>query len=99
MSRLVVDLLRPYRGRLAIVFAAMLLEIATSLAAPWPLKLVIDDALGNHHLPDWLDWAHQYAGFGKHTLGVALFAGAATLLIAAVGALATYIDNYYTTSV
>src|ERR1700754_5084715 len=98
MSRLVIDLLRPYRGWLAIVFAAMLVEIAMSLAAPWPLKLVIDDALGNHHLPHWLEWAHDY-GFGKHTLGVALFAGVATLAIAVVGAIAGYIDNYYTTSV
>ena len=51
MSRLVIDLLRPYRGWLAIVFVAMLVEIAAGLAARWPLKLVIDDALGNHHLP------------------------------------------------
>jgi subfamily B ATP-binding cassette protein MsbA len=99
MTRLVFELLRPYRGRLAIVFAAMLIEIGTGLAAPWPLKLVIDDALGNHHLPHWLDWAHEYGGFGKHTLGVALFAGAATLAIAVIGAVASYIDNYYTTSV
>ena len=98
MSRLVVDLLRPYRGWLAIVFVAMLVEIAMSLAAPWPLKLVIDDALGNHHLPHWLAWAHEYAGFGKHTLGVALFAGVATLAIAVTGAIASYIDNYFTTS-
>jgi ABC-type multidrug transport system fused ATPase/permease subunit len=98
MSRLVTDLLRPYRRWLAIVFAAMLVEIAMSLAAPWPLKLVIDDALGNHHLPHWLDWAHEYAGFGKHTLGVALFAGASTLAIAIFAAVASYIDNYYTTS-
>jgi ABC-type multidrug transport system fused ATPase/permease subunit len=98
MSRLVIDLLRPYRRWLAIVFAAMLVEIAMSLAAPWPLKLVIDDALGNHHLPQWLDWAHEYAGFGKHTLGVALFAGASTLAIAVFAAVASYIDNYYTTS-
>ena len=34
MSRLVIDLLRPYRGWLAIVFIAMLIEIGTSLAAP-----------------------------------------------------------------
>lgn len=54
MTRLVLGLLRPYRGWLAIVFAAMLLEIAASLAAPWPLKLVLDDALGKHRLPDWL---------------------------------------------
>jgi ABC-type multidrug transport system fused ATPase/permease subunit len=98
MSRLVIDLLRPYRGWLAIVFVAMLVEIATSLAAPWPLKLVLDDALGNHHLPRWLEWAHEYAGFGKHALGVALFAGVATLVIATVGAIASYINNYYTTS-
>jgi ABC-type multidrug transport system fused ATPase/permease subunit len=99
MTGLVLELLRPYRGRLAIVFFAMLIEIGTGLAAPWPLKLVIDDALGNHHLPNWLDWAHEYGGFGKHTLGVALFAGAATLAIAMVGAIASYIDNYFTTSV
>src|ERR1700709_1789155 len=99
MTRLVIDLLRPYRGWVAVVFAAMLIEIAASLAAPWPLKLVIDDALGNHHLPGWLDWAHEYAGFGKHTLGVALFAGVSTLAIAAFAAVASYIDNYYTTSI
>ena len=98
MTRLVLGLLRPYRGWLAVVFVAMLLEIATSLAAPWPLKLVLDDALGKHRLPDWLAWAHDY-GFGRHTLGVALFAGVATLVIAIIGAIATYIDNYYTTSV
>jgi len=98
MTRLVLGLLRPYRGWLAVVFVAMLLEIATSLAAPWPLKLILDDALGKHRLPDWLAWAHDY-GFGRHTLGVALFAGVATLVIAVIGAIATYIDNYYTTSV
>jgi ABC-type multidrug transport system fused ATPase/permease subunit len=98
MSRLVLDLIRPYRRWLVIVFIAMLVEIAASLAAPWPLKLVIDDALGNHHLPSWLEWAHDY-GFGKHTLGVAMFAAATTLAIAVIGAVASYIDNYYTTSV
>ena len=98
MTRLVLDLIRPYRGWLLIVFVAMLVEIAMSLAAPWPLKLVLDDALGNHQLPEWAAWAHSW-GIGRHTLGVALFAGIATLLIAVIGAVATYIDNYYTTSV
>src|SRR5947207_6472875 len=54
LSRLVFALLRPYRVWLAIVFIAMLVEIATSLAAPWPLKLVLDDPLGKHHLTGWL---------------------------------------------
>ena len=46
----------------------------------------------------WLEWAHDY-GFGRHTIGVALFAGAATIVIAVISAIATYIDNYYTESV
>ena len=98
LSGLIVDLLRPYRGWLAVVLAAMLVEIAMSLAAPWPLKLVLDDALVNRHLPEWLAWAHGL-GFGQHTLGVAAFAGVATVLIAAVGAVAAYVDNYYTASI
>jgi ABC-type multidrug transport system fused ATPase/permease subunit len=97
-ASMVLGLLRPYRGWLLIVFGAMLIEIAMSLAAPWPLKLILDDALGRHRLPEWLAWAHDY-GFGRHTAGVALFAGVATMLIAVIGAIATYIDNYYTTSV
>ncbi len=95
---LVLALVRPYRGWLAIVFAAMMVEIAMSLAAPWPLKLILDDALGHHRLPEWAEWAHTL-GIGHHTMGVALFAALATLAIAVVGAIATYIDNYYTTSI
>jgi ABC-type multidrug transport system fused ATPase/permease subunit len=98
LTHLVLQLVRPYRGWLVIVFIAMLVEIAMSLAAPWPLKLVLDDALVHHKLPDWLAWAHDY-GIGRNTLGVALFAGLSTLLIAIIAAIATYVDNYYTTSV
>jgi len=98
LRQLVLELIRPYHGWLAIVFVAMLVEIAMSLAAPWPLKLVLDDALGNHKLPEWLAWAHNY-GISRNTLGVAVFAGLATVLIAIIAAIATYIDNYYSTSV
>src|SRR5215467_6624165 len=98
LASMVLRLLRPYRGWLLIVFIAMLIEIAMSLASPWPLKLILDDALGRHRLPDWLAWAHDY-GIDRDTFGVALFAGLATIAIAIVGAVATYIDSYYSTSV
>jgi subfamily B ATP-binding cassette protein MsbA len=98
MMPFVRELVRPYTGGLVIVLAAMVVETLMSLAAPWPLKIVLDDALGHHQLPHWLEWAHDY-GFGRHTLGVALFAGAATIVIAVIGAVASYIDNYYTESV
>lgn len=98
MTRLVLGLMKPYHAWLVIVLVAMLIEVLMSLAAPWPLKLVLDDALGTHHLPSWLEWAHQL-GIGRHTLGVALFAGIATLTIAVISGIATYIDNYYTASI
>ena len=60
LMRLVLRLLRPYYAWLIIVFAAMLVEIVMSLAAPWPLKLVLDDALGHHKLPEILAWAHDF---------------------------------------
>ena len=98
MMPFVRELVRPYGKWLAIVLAAMLVETLMSLAAPWPLKLVLDDALGAHKLPQALEWAHEY-GFGRHTLGVALFAGVLTVIIAVIGAVASYIDNYFTESV
>jgi subfamily B ATP-binding cassette protein MsbA len=98
MTRLVLDLVRPYRGWLLIVFLAMLVETAMSLAGPWPLKVVIDNVLGGHKLPDWLRWLDDSA-LAQSKMGLAAVAAIALIVIAAVGALATYIDNYYTESV
>jgi len=43
--RLVGGLLRPYRGGwLTIVLLALLVETAMSLAAPWPLKVILRSA-------------------------------------------------------
>ena len=48
MTHLVLELIRPYRGWLIIVFVAMLIETAMSIAAPWPLKIIIDNVVGKH---------------------------------------------------
>src|SRR3974390_2240819 len=95
MAGLILDLIRPYRGWLAIVFMAMLMETAMSLAAPWPLKVVIDSVVGGHKLPAWLGWLRGFS-WGENTAGLALAAGIGVVLIALVGAIAVYIDNYYT---
>ena len=39
MFALIRELVRPFTGWLIIVFVAMLIETAMSLASPWPLKL------------------------------------------------------------
>jgi len=98
MTGLVLALVRPYRLWLAVVFGAMLIETAMSMAGPWPLKVVIDNVLGTHPLPEWLGWIRDLPLAGSKT-GLALIAAVGVVAIAALGALATYIDNYYTESV
>src|SRR3954464_6487712 len=97
-SQLVRELLCPYHAGLTIVLIAMMIETATSIAAPWPLKVVLDNAVGHDALPRWLQWVHD-TGLPRDTMGLAAFAAIAAILIAAVGAIASYIDNYYTESV
>ena len=98
MFSLIRELVKPYTGWLIIVFIAMLIETAMSLASPWPLKVVIDSVLGSHPLPDWLRGLKDLS-VGDSKMGLALLAGLGVVLIAVVGAVATYIDNYYTESV
>ena len=54
MFRFARNLIRPYRGTLVIILLAMLVETAMSLAAPWPLKIILDNVVGNHKLEPWL---------------------------------------------
>jgi ABC-type multidrug transport system fused ATPase/permease subunit len=97
MTRLIRELLRPYRGRLAVILLAMLVQTLMSLAAPWPLKVVIDDVVGGHPPPRWIAWLLPMLG-GDSRLHVAAAAGIVTVLIAAVTGLAFYVSNYYTES-
>jgi len=97
MTRLILELLRPYRGRLTVILMAMLVQTVMSLAAPWPLKVIIDDVVGNHPAPRWIAWLLPMLG-GEGRLHVAAAAGIVTVLIAAVSGLAFYVANYYTES-
>ena len=98
LGRLVLELIRPYRGWLAIVFVAMLVETIMSIAAPWPLKIIIDNVVGDHKLPEFLTWLRDFSA-GEKTLALAGVIAFGSILIAVLGAVAGYIDNYYTESV
>jgi ABC-type multidrug transport system fused ATPase/permease subunit len=99
MIRLIRELIRPYRGKLLIILAAMLVETAMSLASPWPLKIIIDNVIDHKKLPHLLDELVRPLLDGGHKLQVAGLAALAFIGIALIGALASYIDNYYTESV
>jgi subfamily B ATP-binding cassette protein MsbA len=97
-ARLVLDLARPYRGWFVIILLAMLVEAATGLAGPWPLKIVIDYAVGHQPVPAWVA---QMIGPALAANGTALAAVAALsiVLLAVLGGIASYVDSYYTESV
>jgi subfamily B ATP-binding cassette protein MsbA len=99
MIRLIRELVRPYRGSLLVILLAMLVETATSLATPWPLKVIIDNVVGHHKMSPWLADLLRPWMDGRHQMHIAALAAITYVIIALLSALATYIDNYYTESV
>ncbi|HEV2185943.1 MAG TPA: ABC transporter ATP-binding protein [Stellaceae bacterium] len=98
MSGLMLELVRPYKWRVAIIFCAMLVETGASLAAPWPLKVIIDNAIGKQALPGWL--APLFGTpLPDDRMVLAIAAAIGIVVIAGIGACASYIDNYFTESV
>ena len=99
MLRFIGDLVRPYRGTLLVILLAMLVETLMSLAAPWPLKIILDNVVGDHRMSPWLHWLLAPALERGNRLQMALVAACLYVFISALGALASYIDNYFTESV
>lgn len=97
---LVKGLMLPYRKWLFVIFLAMLLETAMSLAAPWPLKIIIDNVIDHQKLPSWLSWMNGIAYHEIKTAQTLAIVAAVTLVaITAIGAIAAYIQSYFTESV
>src|SRR5713101_360405 len=101
MLRLIRELVRPYRGTLLVILMAMTVETLMSLAGPWPLKIILDNVVGSHHLPKGFDLflGSVSTGPGPGKMQIAALAALTAILIAVLGSLASYVDNYYTESV
>ncbi|SDF38200.1 ABC transporter ATP-binding protein [Terriglobus roseus] len=99
MLKFIRALIQPYRRTLCVIFLAMLVEAGMSLAAPWPLKIILDDVVKKHGQPTGISrfmYDHFAHGDPMHFAAVIaiLF-----VVIAILGSVASYIDNYYTESV
>jgi len=94
----VLGLIMPYRKWLLVILIAMLVETVMSLAAPWPLKIILDNVVENHKLPSWFAWI-GLSQMGSEKMGLALVVAVTVILISLIGALASYADTYYTESV
>jgi subfamily B ATP-binding cassette protein MsbA len=91
------ELLRPRRRSLTVILVAMLVQTATGLAAPWPLKIIIDDVVGSHRPPPWIAWLLPLLG-GESKMHVAEAAAIVTVLIAVAAGAAMYVASYFTES-
>jgi ATP-binding cassette subfamily B protein len=89
---------RPHWKALSIAFVAVIIEGAASLFDPWPIKIVIDYALGSRPMPEWIVGPVRMT-FGEGKLAIVYFAAIATVVVATVGAVASYTQNYLTTKV
>ena len=98
MFALIRDLVRPYRLALGVVLVAMLVQTAAALAAPWPLKVILDSVVGHHPLPKWLAHFVEPLMANAPRSRLATSVAVALVAIALIGAIASYIQNYYTES-
>src|ERR1700753_4019546 len=99
MMPLILELLRPYRPKLILMLIAMVLQSLMTLAAPWPLKIVIDNVVVGRKLDPWLAGLLQPLLTHAHRVHLAVAAGIAVITIAILNAAASYIANYFTESV
>jgi ATP-binding cassette, subfamily B, bacterial len=94
----ITQLLRPHWLALGLAFLAVLGETLTDLLEPWPLKVVLDNVIGNKPLPDWMR-GFVVSWLGQDKTATLHFAIAAVIVIALVGAISSYAEKYLTTSV
>ena len=79
-----LSFLRPYRVRVAVIAILSLAEIGIAALTPWPLKLIVDNILGDHPLP---------GPVARFTATTGWAGPAALLVIVAVAGLALQIAN------
>src|SRR5215510_16258663 len=90
--------LRPHWKALSVAFVAVIIEGLAGLFDPWPIKMVLDYALGSRPLPEWLAGLIRLT-FGESDQAIIHFAAISTLLVAVAGAVVSYTQSYLTTKI
>jgi ATP-binding cassette, subfamily B, bacterial len=86
-------LIWPYRKYFIVAFLAVLGDTATSLLQPWPLKMVFDNVFRSKPLAPVLATPIT-AVFGHGREGVLYFALVATVVLALLSGISTFIESF-----
>lgn len=95
MPPLLRELLRAHRRAMAVILGSTLVSMTMALAMPWPLKIILDNVVGNARPPAWIAWLVSMMG-GHEKAHIAAAAGVATVAIALVSGAAFYVASYWT---
>jgi len=93
----ITDLLRPHWKAMTMALAAVAVGVAMDLLEPWPIKIVLDYLLQSRPMPDWMMGIVGWIGTGN--MAILYFAVGSVALIAVVGAISSYLQDYLTTNV
>jgi ATP-binding cassette, subfamily B, bacterial len=67
-----LSFVRPYKKRVVVLMALLLVQVALGALQPWPLKIIIDYVLGNHAIAEpYRGWLQALTGGG--TVGLLVF--------------------------
>ena len=92
-------LICPYRASLAVILGAMLVQSTMTLAAPWPLKVILDNVVGDRKPSPWFGDVLTILMADEGPKHLAALAAIAVIFIAILNAAGSYLANYYTESV
>jgi ATP-binding cassette subfamily B protein len=76
-----------YRWSLAFGCAVAVAQAIVVVALPWPMKLAVDNVLGNQPVPDWADWLEKIPAWDSTVGALVVLGVGSVLLVAANGAL------------
>lgn len=94
LIRLAIQFSRPYKRYVWIILFAMLVEVLAGLAAPWTLKIIIDNVVHKDPLPNGLKWMDRFF-HGENMIELAAVVAISYIVIITINSLANFLDNYY----
>jgi ATP-binding cassette subfamily B protein len=94
----ITHVLRPHWKALSIALIAVVGESLTDLLEPWPVKIVFDYVIESKPMHGWMALSINSV-VGTDRVAILGFAAVAVIVIAIIGAVSNYTENYLTLSV
>jgi subfamily B ATP-binding cassette protein MsbA len=82
---------------MTMALVAVAVGVVMDLLEPWPIKIVLDYLLQSKPMPPWMTGVVGW--IGSSNMAILYFAVASVALIAVVGAISSYTQDYLTTNV